>query len=114
MNAYLLDTHVLAWAVTAPQHLSPPAEAVLLDPTSRLLVSSVVPWEMAIKHHANRWPEAEVLLQQFDDILERLGATHLDQPRFEIRRPGRVTRPMVNTMAATGRNHSVRPSVPSV
>lgn len=45
----LLDTHALLWALSDDQRLSASARAVILDPTSEVLVSVVSAWEMATK-----------------------------------------------------------------
>lgn len=77
MTTLLLDTHAYVWAVTAPHRLSDQARAAVADPANRLLVSAASAWEMAIKHHAGRWPEAEALLRQHEALTERLGAEGL-------------------------------------
>jgi len=77
VTTLLLDTHAYVWAVTAPGELSAPARAAVADPTNVLLVSAASVWEMAIKHRAGRWPEADLLLGQHDDLCSRLGARAL-------------------------------------
>lgn len=74
MTTLLLDTHAYVWAVTAPQLLSDRAAKAIADTANTLLVSAASAWEMAIKYRAGKWPEAEVLLEQHDNVLERLGA----------------------------------------
>lgn len=74
MTTLLLDTHAYVWAVTAPHLLSDRAATTIADPANTLLVSAASAWEMAIKHRAGKWPEAEVLLGQHDGVVERLGA----------------------------------------
>lgn len=49
MTNYLLDTHVLPWANGSPERLGPATTAVLLDPSSHLLVSSASAAEISIK-----------------------------------------------------------------
>lgn len=78
VTTLLLDTHAYVWAVSAPDRLSPRARLALETPTNQLLVSAATPWEMAIKHRAGKWPEAEPLLHQHDDLTDRLGAGRLD------------------------------------
>ncbi|CAN5293878.1 type II toxin-antitoxin system VapC family toxin [soil metagenome] len=72
-----MDTHTYVWAVTAPQRLSTEARAALTNPANTLLLSAATLWEMAIRHRAGRWPEAESLLFQHDDLRARLGASDL-------------------------------------
>jgi PIN domain nuclease of toxin-antitoxin system len=74
VTTLVLDTHAYVWAVTAPDRLSAPAREAVTDPANELLVSAATVWEMAIKHQAGRWPEAEVLLRQHDALTLRLGA----------------------------------------
>lgn len=74
MTTLLRDTHTYVWAVTAPDLLSERAASEIADTANTLLVSAASAWEMAIKHRAGKWPEAEVLLDRHDDLVERLGA----------------------------------------
>jgi len=46
---YLLDTHVLLWAATAPTRLTDETRALLEDGTNDVFVSVVTGWEIAIK-----------------------------------------------------------------
>ena len=73
----LLDTHVLIWMIGDPGRLSATAADVLGDPATELLVSAVVPWEMSVKHRIGRLPQAEVILDTFDEQVRRLRATEL-------------------------------------
>lgn len=47
---YLIDTHILIWAVANTKKLSKAARKVLSDSDSRCFFSSVSIWEIAIKH----------------------------------------------------------------
>lgn len=78
MTVLLLDTHAYVWALTDPDRLSRRARTAIETPTNTLLVSAATPWEIAIKHRAGRWPEAEILLAQHDALTSRLGAQPLD------------------------------------
>ena len=72
----LLDTHVLAWAVGAPERLSERVRALLEAPENQLCVSPVSIWEMSIKHHAGKWPDVAPFLdeQLYARLLTQLGA----------------------------------------
>ena len=48
------DTHAWLWLHFAPERLSAAARAAIADPANTLLLSAVVPWEMAIKHRAGK------------------------------------------------------------
>lgn len=45
----LLDTHVLLWALDAPERLTDDARSVLADPRHRVVVSAASAWEISIK-----------------------------------------------------------------
>ncbi len=51
---YLLDTRVLLWASIWPDRLPAAARAILVDPDSQLLFSSIGIWEVAIKAERGR------------------------------------------------------------
>jgi PIN domain nuclease of toxin-antitoxin system len=45
----LIDTQVWIWMRSAPQRFSTKVKRLLSDPDSELILSAVVPWEIAIK-----------------------------------------------------------------
>jgi PIN domain nuclease of toxin-antitoxin system len=49
MNNLLVDTHVLLWALSSPESLSPLARAALVEPDNEVFVSAVTAWEISIK-----------------------------------------------------------------
>jgi PIN domain nuclease of toxin-antitoxin system len=51
---FLLDTHLLLWAVREPERLPDAARALLADPESELVFSVVSIWETAIKSGLGR------------------------------------------------------------
>ena len=84
----LLDTHAYVWALSAPHKLSARARAAVLRPDRPLYVSAASVWEMGIKHHQGRWPEAEDLLARHDGYLKRLGASSLSITATDATRAG--------------------------
>lgn len=58
----LLDTHTLIWWMVDPARLSKEAAAILADTGSRILVSAVVAWELAIKINAGKIQPSSLLL----------------------------------------------------
>jgi PIN domain nuclease of toxin-antitoxin system len=84
----LLDTHAYVWALTRPHRLSGRARAAIETPSNVVLVSAAIAWEMAIKYRAGKWPEAEILLAQHDDLTSRLGAQALDISAADAIRAG--------------------------
>lgn len=88
MSLLLLDTHTYVWALTDPDRLSRRARSAIETPSNALLVSAATVWEMAIKHRAGKWPEAEILLAQHDDLIARLGAQTVDISAADAVRAG--------------------------
>lgn len=70
----LIDTHVYVWWVTDHGRLSPSARRAIEADESEILLSAVVPWELAIKVQLGKWPEGEGVLADMEDALisERL------------------------------------------
>jgi PIN domain nuclease of toxin-antitoxin system len=64
----------MAWN---PGRLSERAHEALADRTNELLVSAASVWEMSIKHHQGRLPEAAALLDDLDAALATLGSVLL-------------------------------------
>ncbi len=49
MNGYLVDTHVLLWALFEPERLSQKAREIIADPENVVHVSVITFWEIALK-----------------------------------------------------------------
>ena len=73
-DEFLLDTHVLLWALTDPNRLSGPARRLIANPANRLVVSAVSAWEISTKHRLGRLPHAETILAGYERSVARLGA----------------------------------------
>ena len=88
----LLDTHVFIWAVADPLLLAEDVRSAIKDPDNQVLVSAVVPWEIAIKRglgrlrfagevdehtNANRFTELKVSFQHAAGV-EMLPRLHSD------------------------------------
>ncbi len=54
MNAYLVDSHTLLWAVGDPGQLSPTVSRVLADSDHRIFVSVATLWELSIKQNVGK------------------------------------------------------------
>ena len=74
---YLLDTHVMLWALTEPARLGRGAREVIENRSSRLVASAVSAWEIATKHRLGKLPQADVLLGAYTKHLDRLGVIRL-------------------------------------
>jgi PIN domain nuclease of toxin-antitoxin system len=75
---WLLDTHALLWALTAPDRLGGTARGHIEDPATELLVSAASAWEVAAKHRLGKLPQADVLVRGYAAHLSRLGARSVD------------------------------------
>jgi PIN domain nuclease of toxin-antitoxin system len=69
----LLDTHILLWAALKPELLPERLQVHLLDPGHTLILSAATAWELSIKHHLGKLPEAAPLLA-FREVARQLGA----------------------------------------
>lgn len=67
----LLDTHALLWAWNASPHLSAAARAAIEDRANEVFVSFVSAFELSIKHHLGKLPEAEPVVRGFTTLVER-------------------------------------------
>ena len=74
---YLLDTHVMLWALTEPTRLGRTARDLIENRSTRLVVSAVSAWEITTKHRLGKLPQADVLLGAYAKHLDRLGAIRL-------------------------------------
>ena len=63
---FLLDTHTFLWALRSPGEIADRARAILADPGSELLISIVIPWEIAIKSGAGKLKNISKLLDDFE------------------------------------------------
>ena len=70
---YLLDTHVFLWTVRSPGEISGRARSILADPEAELLISIVVPWEIAIKAGTGKLKNTEAILGDFDETMDSSG-----------------------------------------
>ncbi|MFM9033531.1 MAG: type II toxin-antitoxin system VapC family toxin [Mycobacterium sp.] len=74
---YLLDTHVMLWALSEPARLGRKARKIIEHPASQLVVSAASAWEIATKHRLGKLPQADALLGAYSKHLDRLGAIRL-------------------------------------
>ena len=63
---YLLDTHAFLWALRSPNEIPDRVRAILADPGSDLLISIVIPWEIAIKSGVGKLNNISKLLDNFE------------------------------------------------
>ena len=81
----LLDTHTALWWLDAPEKLGKTGYGMIADPTNEVLISAVVPWEIAIKMNSGKMPP-HVLATDFLDVLREEEFTFLQiHPLHAIR-----------------------------
>lgn len=85
---YLLDTHTLLWAVRSPAAIAPRARAILADPGAELLISIVIPWEIAIKSGAEKLKNTAKLLEDFEGQVAAGGFRLLETTIRQVIRSG--------------------------
>ena len=70
----LLDTHTVLWALDDPTRLGLLGRRLIEDPDSEILISPVVPWEIAIKANKYRQKPHD-LVTSFHAVLQAQGFT---------------------------------------
>jgi PIN domain nuclease of toxin-antitoxin system len=72
----LLDTHALRWWLDDPKKLSPPAQSAIGDKSNWMMISAVVPWELAIKTKTGKM-DAESFLTRWSEMVDVQGFVNL-------------------------------------
>jgi PIN domain nuclease of toxin-antitoxin system len=67
----LLDTHAVLWAMTDTTQLSKTALRAITNPSHQIFASSANAWELSIKHHLGKMPEAAQILPAYHTSLAR-------------------------------------------
>lgn len=81
----LLDTHTTIWWLDAPYKLGKTGYSMIADPANEILISAVVPWEIAIKTNAGKMPP-HILVTDFLKVLSEEEFTLLEiHPLHAIR-----------------------------
>lgn len=65
----LLDTHALLWWFTTNSRLSSVARGAIASASNEVLVSAASAWEISIKYHNGRLPEAAPLVDDMSNVL---------------------------------------------
>lgn len=86
----LLDTHTLLWATLSPDSLSPAVSAIIADEGNVIIVSAASAWEIATKIRLGKLPGAEMLEQEFLDVMDDAGYTLLSIDVESALRAGRL------------------------
>lgn len=64
----LLDTHTLRWWLDGSSRLSPQAQSAIGSTANAMVISAVVPWELAIKTNLGKF-DSQALLSGWDEVL---------------------------------------------
>jgi PIN domain nuclease of toxin-antitoxin system len=86
----LLDTCTVIWATMSPSALSRKARALIADPGNEILVSAATAWEISTKVRLGRLPGAEMLEQDFLEVMETAGYALLSIDAACALRAGRL------------------------
>ena len=89
----LLDTHAYFWWARGYDKLSRQAASRLSEPDTEVVISAVVPWELATKNRSGKWPDAEVVLHDLETGIARRGWKALPISLEHARLAGSLTSP---------------------
>jgi len=84
---FLLDTHATIWALDSPERLGQRARQLIEDSGNQILISPVVPWEIAIKMSSGKMPP-HVLVTDFLNVLQRHDFTYIQVHPLQAIRSG--------------------------
>jgi len=87
----LLDTNALYWWLNDPDKLSADAQGAMMSRSNSVVVSAVVPWELAIKTNLAKI-EGQTLLAIWDAKLEEEGFSELPIESGQAIRAGLLPR----------------------
>jgi PIN domain nuclease of toxin-antitoxin system len=70
MKEYLIDTHILIWAILEDLKLSRKVEAILKNSENIIYVPQVALYEIAIKQKLNKLPDFDITV---NELVEKIG-----------------------------------------
>ncbi len=70
---YLLDTHVVLWAIGKSSELSATARSIIVDPLNRIYASTVSLWESSLKYGLGKLKLGSLIPDEIPDHCRRLG-----------------------------------------
>ena len=83
----LLDTHTLLWWLDSPRSLGKLAYSLIADPRNEVLISPIVPWELAIKANKHKLV-LHRLVTDFHTVLNEHGFTAIGIDQLHAIRSG--------------------------
>lgn len=76
--SYLIDTHILLWAIISPKKISQKIRKILNDPEHTKYVSIVSFWEISIKFSLDKIDLASILPDELPEIAKKANFDILD------------------------------------
>ncbi len=74
---YLIDSHVLLWALMKPSELSPKAKTILNDPSNSIYVSAVSHFELSLKYSLGKLDLEDFIPEDLLNEANRIGFLEL-------------------------------------
>lgn len=74
---YLLDTHILLWAIISPEKLSKKVRDILINPENIILVSAVCFWEISLKYATGKLVLQDIQPEELLEYSKKIGFTFL-------------------------------------
>lgn len=84
----LVDTHAFFWWLKGDRRLSATALRAIDDAGNEVLISAVIPWELATKTRIGKWPEGRSVVEDLDLLIEQRGLQALPISLAHARRAG--------------------------
>ena len=88
--AYLIDTHILLWAIMDSNKLSKKEQQVLSNETNTIFVSPISFWEIAIKHQNKKLDLGKVNILHIPHIAEQLDFSLLNPEPYDYLTIGQI------------------------
>ena len=80
---YLLDTHIILWALIDDPHLPNIAKDIIINPDHLIFYSTISPWETEIKHLKN--PDKIIISgKQLTNLCEQAGFINIPVHNIHI------------------------------
>ena len=87
---YLIDTHILLWAIMDSYKLSKKAQQVLEDERNTIFVSPISFWEIAIKHQNKKLDLGKVNILHIPHIAKEYDFTILNPEPYDYLTIGQI------------------------
>ena len=81
---YLLDTHVLLWALFDNELLSKSASSLIINPDNTIFVSLISFWEVALKYNIGKLSVSNITPEELPKYAEKAGFEILSLSPSEV------------------------------